>query len=360
MKRTFLLLVKRLSYQLGLLHLYLMVERKLGWKRTAISLCYHSIPATEPLDAISTLEGGTCRETFESQIKILAHCLQPIDESHLHRWLNQEATLQRDALLITFDDGYKNNQTVAGPILEKYQVPGLIFLPTEAITTGENFWWTRVSNLLRHITPSSWQQLAEQPLPAEIRRIIIEEPLTSWESRRRARRRVALWIERQDDGESLLTQLETEVDRDDLRATPPQMELLNWQDVQDMETGIFGFGSHTHTHPRLTTLDDLSLKDELTRGRAELEKRTSQTPRSLAYPAGNFDQRITDFTRKAGFALAFTTEPGIIEQQCNPLQLPRLYLGAYRPFEIYFFLVSTNLAKYMPHSLQRWLIKLSR
>ena len=360
MKRTFLLLIKRLSYQLGLLHLYLMVERKLGWQRTVISLCYHSVPETEPLDAISTLEGGTCLATFETQIKILARCLQPIDESHLHRWLNQEVTLPRDALLVTFDDGYKNNQTVAGPILQRYQIPGLIFLPTDAITTRENFWWTRVSNLLRHITPSSWQRLTEQPLPAEIKNIITEEPLTSWQSRRRARRSLALWIERQDDGESLLTQLETEIHHDDLMATPLQMELLNWQDVQDMKTGIFSFGSHTHTHPRLTKLDDPTLKDELSKGRAELEKRTSQTPLSLAYPAGDFDQRITDFTRSAGFALAFTTEPGIIEQQCNPLQLPRLYLGACRPFEIYFFLVSTNLAKYMPHSLQRWLIKLSR
>ncbi|MCH2181118.1 MAG: polysaccharide deacetylase family protein [Mariniblastus sp.] len=360
MKKTVLSLIKRTCYALGLLHLYLVVERKLGWKQAVISLCYHSIPEKQPADAISILEGGTVRHQFESQMQVLSRWLQPIDDNTLLDWLNNRTEFEGDGLLVTFDDGYKNNQTVALPILEQYQIPGLIFIPTDAITTRSTFWWARLSNLFRSITPSAWKNLAQQQLPQPVLEIIATESLDSWESRKRARRELARWIDRQEDVEEVMNRLGSAVTPQQLHATPPQMQLLEWKDIQRMQGNLFCFGSHTHTHPRLTALDDNALQEELARGCQELDERLKGPPLSLAYPAGDFDQRTVEFARATGFELAFTTQPGIIDRHSNPLELPRIYLGASKPYEIYFALALISLAKYMPKKLEQRLMKLAR
>ena len=360
MKKNVLSLLKRTSYAIGLLQLYLLLESKVGWKRAVIALCYHSIPEDTPTDAISVLEGGTDRHSFECQINIFSKWLQPIDDAELLNWLNRKNDLKRDGLLVTFDDGYKNNQAVAGPILKQHGVAGLIFIPTDFITTRKIFWWTRISNLLRNIEPIAWKKLAEHALPSAILEVIADENLDSWTSRKRARRRLAFWINRQDNAESALAKIESAFGTSQVETTPEHMELLEWDDLREMQDDGFCFGSHTHTHPRLTKLNNQTLDKELLTGREELFNRLQRWPLSLAYPAGDFDERVAIHAQTIGFQMAFTTRTGIIHSQTDRMKLPRIYLNCSKPHEIYFSLAIINLAKYLPKSLEGRLAKLAR
>jgi peptidoglycan/xylan/chitin deacetylase (PgdA/CDA1 family) len=47
----------------------------------------------------------------------------------------------RNRVLVTFDDGYLDNYTVAFPILRSLGVQGVFFLPTAFVGTGELPWW---------------------------------------------------------------------------------------------------------------------------------------------------------------------------------------------------------------------------
>src|SRR5439155_15926022 len=42
--------------------------------------------------------------------------------------------------LITFDDGYYNN-TLALPVLQRYQVPAVFFISTDHVRENKCFWW---------------------------------------------------------------------------------------------------------------------------------------------------------------------------------------------------------------------------
>ena len=48
-------------------------------------------------------------------------------------------TLPQNSILITFDDGYKNNYTLAFPILKKYNMKATIFLNTKFIEKDETY-----------------------------------------------------------------------------------------------------------------------------------------------------------------------------------------------------------------------------
>lgn len=87
-------------------------------KERPVVLLYHSINNQNHFLSISP-------EIFEKQIKFLKEkgfkFLRVEDLVHLEK-------LERKSVLITFDDGYKDNFLNAVPILEKYQIPALFFI----------------------------------------------------------------------------------------------------------------------------------------------------------------------------------------------------------------------------------------
>ena len=51
----------------------------------------------------------------------------------------------RNALVVTLDDGYRDNLTHAAPVLSRYGLPATVFLATGFIGTGDVPWFDRVA-----------------------------------------------------------------------------------------------------------------------------------------------------------------------------------------------------------------------
>jgi len=64
-----------------------------------------------------------------------------ISRDDLFAAIEKGGALPEKAALITFDDGYRNNATVAMPIMRRLGVPGVVFVPTGYIG-GINSWDT--------------------------------------------------------------------------------------------------------------------------------------------------------------------------------------------------------------------------
>ena len=85
------------------------------------------------------------------------------------------------------------------------------------------------------------------------------------------------------------------------------------------ETGM-ELGSHARTHRDLRGLGDDELAAELQESKAVVEKITGRPCRTLAYPYGLYDDRVTHAAATAGYELAFGWLPG----SWKPLAAPRL------------------------------------
>jgi len=101
--------------------------------------------------------------------------------------------------------------------------------------------------------------------------------------------------------------------------------LLSSQDLAQMK-GVFSFGVHTQTHPRLDELDSPTLAKELNGSRralVELESQEFDTTDQnfldiIAYPYGAYSQTVVDMARQLNFVAGCTADPGI-NSLCTPL-----------------------------------------
>jgi peptidoglycan/xylan/chitin deacetylase (PgdA/CDA1 family) len=76
---------------------------------------------------------------------------------------------------------------------------------------------------------------------------------------------------------------------------------MDWGDLRTLADRGWEIGAHTHTHPRLTALDDRALAEELEGSRSACEAELGAPCGSIAYPYGAVDERVARAARAAGY-----------------------------------------------------------
>jgi peptidoglycan/xylan/chitin deacetylase (PgdA/CDA1 family) len=100
--------------------------------------------------------------------------------------------------------------------------------------------------------------------------------------------------------------------------------VATWDELKAFEEAGGVLGSHCRSHPRLPTLDVNALEDELSGSLDDLRARFPTAPPILAYPHGLHDEKVRAAAQEAGYAIAFTTEPGRNGAGIDPYCLRRL------------------------------------
>jgi peptidoglycan/xylan/chitin deacetylase (PgdA/CDA1 family) len=80
-----------------------------------------------------------------------------------------------------------------------------------------------------------------------------------------------------------------------------ELRPLSWDELAGLAASGWEVGSHTHSHPRLTALDDRALAQELTGSRQSCEQRLGRPCASIAYPYGDVDDRVARAAQVAGY-----------------------------------------------------------
>jgi peptidoglycan/xylan/chitin deacetylase (PgdA/CDA1 family) len=87
-------------------------------------------------------------------------------------------------------------------------------------------------------------------------------------------------------------------------ADADELTAMTWDDLGELAELGWEIGSHSKTHPLLTSLDDDALASELRESRDECAKRIGRPVTAIAYPYGDVDDRVQASTRNAGYDAA--------------------------------------------------------
>jgi peptidoglycan/xylan/chitin deacetylase (PgdA/CDA1 family) len=100
------------------------------------------------------------------------------------------------------------------------------------------------------------------------------------------------------------------------------LPLMSGDEISRWASRGIEFGSHSRTHPDLTSLSEAAIQCEVVGSRDDLAAIVNRMPTSFSYPWGTFNQAVQNCVRNT-FDLAFSTRRGINFRGTDPHLLRR-------------------------------------
>jgi peptidoglycan/xylan/chitin deacetylase (PgdA/CDA1 family) len=104
----------------------------------------------------------------------------------------------------------------------------------------------------------------------------------------------------------------------------PRERLISRKQVLELAAAGVEFGGHTHSHRKLTTLDERDLIREVTDCQKALTDLLGRPSRVFSYPYGLSTPLVAEAVARAGLTAACTTRPGMLRRETNALMIPRI------------------------------------
>lgn len=79
---------------------------------------------------------------------------------------------------------------------------------------------------------------------------------------------------------------------------------LSSKQIKEISEYGIEIGSHTHSHPDLTRIDDNNLKEELSQSKKILEEITDRKIIALSFPFGSWNKRVWRTAKTSGYTIA--------------------------------------------------------
>ena len=277
-------------------------------------LTYHRI--LEPGD--DTVYPGvvsTTPEGFARQLQVLTCRFRVISLADAVAALKGRAPLPARALLLTFDDAYRDFAEHAWPLLRSQGLPVVVFVPTGFPDRPERpFWWDR---LYRAFACAR----REEALPSAAGLLRLRTPAERGRSFRRVRERVKELPHRE------AMELVARV-CGALEPSPAEGAVIGWDELRALAREGVAICPHTRTHPRLDRVRPDEMRSEVAGSLADLRRELGSVPPVLAYPGGFYDRTVLRVVRELGIEVAFTTHRGLNDlRSVDPLQLRRVPVG---------------------------------
>ena len=293
--------------------------------RRVFILLYHKVD----YNAAPFFGAAVRPDVFERQIRFLKRHYKIVDLSALNQLEQLDRTSTSDLIVITFDDGYRNNYRYAAPILKKYDVQATIFLATDYIGNNQLLWHDKLSWILyTAVSVPERKKLIRSELSPEIIREV-ERFLAADSSGRVSilRSLVALLkaYSAQERGE-VIKRL-AEACRVNTWPGDDERPMLSWDEVIEMSKYGISFGSHSMSHPVLSDISVEEARREIVESKNIIEEQIQKPVTTFAYPYGKYRDYTDEVTKvlfDEGFEYACTTTVGYEQfPVATPLTLKR-------------------------------------
>ena len=175
-----------------------------------------------------------------AQLRYLARNFKIVSLAAMVNRLAQHSAAAPNEIALTFDDGLRNNFTVVYPVLRQLQVPATFFVCPELIGSRRWLWNHEARCRLQTLDPEALADLRRTLLAANPS----AEGIVEWMKTLKLQQRRRL--------EELIR-----VATPNFRPAPSQSQAydtMDWDELAALDPALITIGSHTLTHPILTTL----------------------------------------------------------------------------------------------------------
>ncbi|MCG3132551.1 MAG: hypothetical protein FLDDKLPJ_03409 [Phycisphaerae bacterium] len=226
--------------------------------------------------------------------------------------------LSEPSAMITIDDGHEDAHEIIYPLARREGVPLVICVPTDYFLRDRWLWFDRLNWAIAQCAGKAQVRVGGETFSPDHRPSVVAFKM-----------HVKSLPPADRDG--IVAELLGIVGREPPTVMPKEYRPVPREAMRGMlATGTVELCAHSVTHPVMTRLDDAALREELTRGRAELEAFSGRPVVAFCYPhgqSGTFDDRTQAAVAQAGYRVAFTSVPGVNRPgSTDPLRLKRVHV----------------------------------
>ncbi|MFT4800542.1 MAG: peptidoglycan/xylan/chitin deacetylase (PgdA/CDA1 family) [Flavobacteriaceae bacterium] len=232
-------------------------------------------------------------DNFEKQILFLKKhftFLYPAEffEGHAENGLN---------ILITFDDGYKDNYDLAFPVLKMYQAKSIFFVVSSIIGTSDFL----LHDKIRYLIQNGYIAEKYNEIPTD------------------------LYRGKQNYDENVIDFINDKFEKN----TPSKRIMMNSDEILSISNANFYIGNHTDTHRGLSFLKLEEQCDEIYKCESFLNSKIERhSLKTIAYPNGLFNEDTVAILKKSNIDYGFTISPGFNNMETDSYKLKRIGLNA--------------------------------
>lgn len=311
-------MINPLADGLGIYDLLLrnLVFARAGW----VILMYHRVVPGIEKDPFGL---GMCVQTsrFEDHLKFVKQRFTVITVDDAIKRMRRGLPLPRNALSITFDDGYEDFADNALPALRRQGLPATLYTVTGGLETPQPFWWDEI---IQGVSQTSVESLSlgQYGDPAGPSRLYFG----NLHRRSKSLRTILdwLWTQPPDKVHTLVNQILVELGASCGLVKYRLPRRLDLETLAAFDPAEVDVQAHTVSHPNLVLLDPERILFEMTESRRVLEEALNRPVFGFAYPAGFQNEMTRNLAEQAGFAYAAGTYRGINRNPMNLFDLQRI------------------------------------
>ena len=311
--------------------LFYLIKRFNSLHRNIPILMYHSIECNESgrnipscLDLFNMVVNLKC---FEKQMAFIAKYYNVISLRYMMECMDKGGEgLPKNSLVITFDDGFKNNFLYAFPILKKQHFPATIFLIGDTIGNSSLIWLHRLYNLIDNLSVG----YINTDFDGTITKYKIGK-----NNKAKVLKKILHHINKipRDEKLDFINRLE------ELNSVKGKSEnyYLNKIMINEMLADNIDFGAHSMEHSVMTSLDDKKIENEILQSKQLLRDITGMEIIPFAYPHGTietWDERVIYYLKKHQLLCAMTTIEGLNNPNTNIYEMKRIEIRNFTVYEL--------------------------
>ena len=254
---------------------------------------------------------------FEAQLLYLSRHFSIVPLARIVHQVRTRARPDPGEIALTFDDGLRNHYLIGYPLLQRLGLPATFFVCPGLIDKGQWQWPYEVRARLALLSDPRLNRFARTVGAPSAGREQLEEWMKTLP------RKIRLDVEGRIRALTLL-----------FKPTPEQhamFDTMTWEELRSLDPRLITIGSHTASHPILTTLDPEELHEEIWGSRRWLEEKLQRDVDFFCYPNGDHDDLVVRPVRDCYLA-AVTTRSGFVLPGDDLHLLPRISTAEQLPY----------------------------
>jgi len=278
-------------------------KRKLG---PGISILYgHRVLPDNIIENesdVRRISGHTSASQVVAAIKLLRKYYKIISIDQAISQLSSKDVIE-ESVVLTFDDGFRDNFKYLYPLLKKLNVPATFYINPSVIGTNKNLWFQSIINFFFAIPEQHYYMEKSQT----------EYNLSTPEKRFQSAFDFTQYIQANHKPNEFISLIE-EVASD--MCNPTEIDFhMTWEDLKELvQDPLITIGAHTQNHFPLGYCNDQLSISEISQSINEIESNLGIKVEHFSYPRGHaedFSQFHIDYLKSNGIHSAVSTIRGV-------------------------------------------------